>query len=53
MDGKTSIGLNSNHVRINKFTSEQDHNYKLVLVEIQRMVAKVEKVLAGLSDTCF
>lgn len=42
--GETGIPLDVDHVGMNKFESEQDNDYKLVKVELDRMV---ERVLEG------
>ncbi|RPB08258.1 hypothetical protein P167DRAFT_512474, partial [Morchella conica CCBAS932] len=41
--GKPNIALDSDHIGMNKFRSETEHNYLLVLTEIKRMVEKVQQ----------
>lgn len=41
--GKANIALDSDHIGMNKFRSETEHNYLLVLTEIKRMVEKVQQ----------
>jgi hypothetical protein len=43
MPGKTNVSLECDHMRMNKFKSETDGNYKLVLNEVKEMVERVQK----------
>lgn len=39
--GKTKIGLDADHVGMNKFESREDNNYTLVKGEMEKMVGGV------------
>lgn len=51
MAGKANVMLECDHMRMNKFKSEVDGNYQLVLRELIEMVERVQKGSSALVST--